>query len=222
MLLNIFFGIIIDTFGKLRNLKLERELNESNKCFICGVERHDFMKKYNENTSNVTMSFHHHRKVVHNMWNYLYFAMHIWQQNINDDNSVELYVRKCLEKGDIYWFPIGIYDSNSTHSEVMLETKHENMNNIRADNSVTTNPNIMKSEYENLMESVRFINEKIDKLSQTNEIMSANNKTNNFTNKIDLNNILESVNTNVKNEISIIKSDITSISDRLDALELCK
>jgi FlaA1/EpsC-like NDP-sugar epimerase len=104
----------------------------------------------------------------------------------------------------------------------MLETKHENMNNIRADNSVTTNPNIMKSEYENLMESVRFINEKIDKLSQTNEIMSANNKTNNFTNKIDLNNILESVNTNVKNEISIIKSDITSISDRLDALELCK
>lgn len=110
VLLNIFFGIIIDTFGKLRNLKVERELDQANKCFICGVDVHDFVKK--GISSSIDVSFKQHRRERHNLWNYLYFAMHIWEQHRDQDSSVEYHVRQCMEAGDISWFPIGIMDSN--------------------------------------------------------------------------------------------------------------
>lgn len=109
VLLNIFFGIIIDTFGKLRNLKVEREVETANKCFICGVDSHDFMK---DGTSTGNISFKQHREVRHNMWNYLYFAMHLWQQPREKDSSVEMTVRQCMENGDVSWFPIGYHEMN--------------------------------------------------------------------------------------------------------------
>ena len=37
ILLNIIFGIIIDTFGELRTNKLKVEENMENTCFICQV-----------------------------------------------------------------------------------------------------------------------------------------------------------------------------------------
>lgn len=109
MLLNIFFGIIIDTFGKLRNLKVEREAETANKCFICGVDSHDFLK---DGSSAGTLSFKQHREERHNLWNYLYFAMHLWQQPRQKDSSVEMTVRLCMELGDVSWFPIGFHEKN--------------------------------------------------------------------------------------------------------------
>jgi hypothetical protein len=110
VLLNIFFGIIIDTFGKLRNLKVEREAETANKCFICGVDAHDFVK---DGSSSGTLSFKQHREERHNLWNYLSFAMHLWHQPREKDSSVEMTVRACMELGDVSWFPIGHYETNS-------------------------------------------------------------------------------------------------------------
>jgi hypothetical protein len=110
VLLNIFFGIIIDTFGKLRNLKVEREADTANKCFICGVDSHDFLK---DGTSTGSLSFKQHREERHNLWNYLYFAMHLWQQPREKDSSVEMTVRSCMEMGDVSWFPIGFHEKTS-------------------------------------------------------------------------------------------------------------
>jgi hypothetical protein len=110
VLLNIFFGIIIDTFGKLRNLKVEREADTANKCFICGVDSHDFLK---DGTSTGSLSFKQHREERHNLWNYLYFAMHLWQQPREKDSSVEMTVRSCIEMGDVSWFPIGFHEKTT-------------------------------------------------------------------------------------------------------------
>ena len=41
------------------------------------------------------------------MWSYLNFIIFIWEQDKDDDDGLEYYVRKLLEKGDITWFPIG-------------------------------------------------------------------------------------------------------------------
>eukprot|EP01031_Cornospumella_fuschlensis_P047446 gene47446-58123_t len=38
ILRHIFFAIIVDTFGKLRELKMERENEARNTCFVCGIE----------------------------------------------------------------------------------------------------------------------------------------------------------------------------------------
>ncbi len=127
MLLNIFFGIIIDTFGKLRNLKVEREAETANKCFICGVEAHDFMK---EGTSTANISFKQHREERHNLWNYLYFAMHLWQQPREKDSSVEMAVRFCMEHGDVSWFPIGCHELRNYGSPTVEKSETFNSTQI--------------------------------------------------------------------------------------------
>ena len=46
LIINIIFGIIIDTFGELRD---EREANEKaieEKCYICGISRYEFETKF--------------------------------------------------------------------------------------------------------------------------------------------------------------------------------
>lgn len=53
------------------------------------------------------MTFQEHRKMVHNMWHYLFFVMRIWHQPRSQDNSAEMKVRQMIEAGDITWFPIG-------------------------------------------------------------------------------------------------------------------
>jgi hypothetical protein len=196
-LLNIFFGIIIDTFGKLRNLKVDRELNESNKCFICGTERYEYMKKHanslqngtDKSSSNVTEAFHHHRNEIHNMWNYLFFAMHIWEQTNNNDNSVEMYVRKCLTNDDISWFPIGVYSNETSDygsdiddgmqegsetvkkgiqtTDSLLVKKDKNRNTKifpnQNSNDSTTIRRSKSGEYEQLNDMMHKLNTKMDK-----------------------------------------------------------
>ena len=41
------------------------------------------------------------------MWNYLSFILFIWEQDKDDDDGLELYVRHLLYKEEITWFPVG-------------------------------------------------------------------------------------------------------------------
>lgn len=98
-----------------------RDMQTNNACFICGIERHDFDKAVMHAGSN--NGFSHHRDVTHNTLHYLYFVIHIWQQLPEDDNGVEMYVRRCLAAGDISWFPIGLL--SESHSINLTKRGHE-------------------------------------------------------------------------------------------------
>lgn len=63
IVLNLIFGVIIDTFADLRSEKQQKELILKNTCFICGLNRSAF--------DNRTVSFEEHIKNEHNMWQYL-------------------------------------------------------------------------------------------------------------------------------------------------------
>lgn len=102
ILLNVIFGIIIDTFAGLRSQKAERLLDTTETCFICGINKQVF-----DRASDGTDGFKTHIKFDHNMWNYMYFIMFLWQQDKDDDDGLELYIRQCIAKKDISWFPIG-------------------------------------------------------------------------------------------------------------------
>jgi hypothetical protein len=117
ILRNIFFGIIINTFGELRNIKKEREEHVSNRCFICGIDRHEY-DKMNQNDQT---DFKYHRQQTHNMWNYLYFAVKIWYQPRSQDTSLEQYVRLCMENDDTNWFPVGVIGYMSSTVDVGRE-----------------------------------------------------------------------------------------------------
>lgn len=101
VLLNIIFGIIIDTFGELRAKKLERQKDTVDKCFTCGIDKQIF-----DRASKVPNGFKIHITADHNMWNYLYFIIYIWEQDKDDDDGLEQYVRRCVEVNDIQWFPM--------------------------------------------------------------------------------------------------------------------
>ncbi len=101
ILLNIIFGIIIDTFSSLRNAKLARQLDTEKICFICGIDKQTFDRASDEPNGFLT-----HIKIDHNMWNYLYFIVLLWEQDKDDDDGLELYVRRAIEADEITWFPI--------------------------------------------------------------------------------------------------------------------
>lgn len=52
------------------------------------------------------------------MWNYFYFILYIWEQDKDDDDGLEHFVRHCIDDEDIKWFPINKAMSlNSTEDE---------------------------------------------------------------------------------------------------------
>ena len=99
---HIFFAIIVETFGQLREMKNERDEKLHNSCFICGVERHNFEK------ADVNITFHQHRDHDHKVENYVHFIFAVLEQPLHEDLGIEGFVRKCIKNMDISWIPIGM------------------------------------------------------------------------------------------------------------------
>jgi inositol 1,4,5-triphosphate receptor type 1 len=97
--LNVVFGIIVDTFSQLRDEKYQIEDAMESECFICSLKSYDFERFGN--------GFKKHIKDEHNMWNYLYFLMHLEEKDPNDYTSHEFYVQQLLKrKEEVQFFPI--------------------------------------------------------------------------------------------------------------------
>jgi len=101
ILRQILLAVIVDTFGKLRELKYERDEKLHNSCFICGVERHDFEK------AGLSHSFAFHRYQIHKLENYVFFIFSILEQPVVEDMGIEMHIRKAIQNLDISWLPIG-------------------------------------------------------------------------------------------------------------------
>lgn len=102
VLLNVIFGVIIDTFSSLREKKDHKRLQTINYCFICGIDKQTFDRA----SADGTAGFNHHIKFDHNMWNYLKFIIYIWEQDKDDDDGLEQFVRRAVDKSEINWFPM--------------------------------------------------------------------------------------------------------------------
>jgi len=100
ILLNIIFGIIIDTFADLRDQKTERLMDTVSVCFVCGLGKVDFDRAAGDHRG-----FRRHIQNDHNMWNYFKFMVLLWEQDKDDDDGLECYVRKCMDKHELNWFP---------------------------------------------------------------------------------------------------------------------
>lgn len=97
IVLNLIFGVIIDTFADLRAEKQEKEETLKNSCFICGLERKEFDNK------NVTFEDHIRRE--HNMWHYLYFIVLIKVKDPTEFTGPESYVHDMVKLKSLDWFP---------------------------------------------------------------------------------------------------------------------
>uniref|UniRef100_A0A3B4D1V9 Inositol 1,4,5-trisphosphate receptor n=1 Tax=Pygocentrus nattereri TaxID=42514 RepID=A0A3B4D1V9_PYGNA len=97
IVLNLIFGVIIDTFADLRSEKQKKEEILKTTCFICGLERDKF--------DNKTVSFEEHIKLEHNIWNYLYFIVLLQEKNKTDYTGPESYVSHMIKNKNLDWFP---------------------------------------------------------------------------------------------------------------------
>jgi len=95
---NIFLGIIVDSFGELRKINVQRENDMKNTCFICQLSRDDCL------TRNI--DFEQHVSTQHNKWNYVYFLTYLHINNPNDFSGIENSVWEKLEEQDFGWIPI--------------------------------------------------------------------------------------------------------------------
>ena len=112
-------GIIVDTFSELRGEKDAIAENMRSECFICrfvitikfrlqailfilvfySIRSDDFERFGN--------GFSDHIKKEHNMWNYLFYMMHVSNTNPSDYTAHEQYVAEMLDKEEFTsFFPI--------------------------------------------------------------------------------------------------------------------
>jgi hypothetical protein len=103
VLVNVLFGIIIDTFASLRQKKAARKEATENYCFICGIDKLTFDRA--DDTSHG--GFQRHIDNEHNMWNYLKFMVYLWEQDRDDDDGLEWFVRSCIYAKSQNWLPRG-------------------------------------------------------------------------------------------------------------------
>ncbi|XP_039761003.1 inositol 1,4,5-trisphosphate receptor isoform X1 [Pararge aegeria] len=97
IVLNLIFGVIIDTFADLRSEKQQKELILKNTCFICGLNRSAF--------DNKKVSFEEHIKSEHNMWHYLYFMVLVRVKDPTEFTGPESYVHSMIKSNNLDWFP---------------------------------------------------------------------------------------------------------------------
>jgi ryanodine receptor 2 len=97
---NIFFGIIVDSFGQLREGREFINRDQTCKCFICGIDQNEFDK-------TVPGGFELHIKNEHNMWSYLMFMHHISKKDPSTLNGQEAFVAACMSRKETAFFPLG-------------------------------------------------------------------------------------------------------------------
>jgi hypothetical protein len=109
ILLNVIFGIIIDTFGELRGDNLAKKEHMENTCFISGVDRFTLDTK--------GRGFEKHIKEDQNMWNYLYLVVHLKEKDPTEYNGWEQWVADKLQAGDTSFIPVNTAISLSEYQE---------------------------------------------------------------------------------------------------------
>lgn len=96
-LLEILFGIIIDTFAELREHQAHIDTDKRDVCFICGAKRDEIEKD--------GTNFDKHVEDDHNYINYIYYILGLKNENIQNLNKINSYAYEQIAKKSVSWIP---------------------------------------------------------------------------------------------------------------------
>ena len=116
-MLNMVFGIIIDTFRELRKKAAVVELDIANICFICGAKKNELEK------SNI--NYENHVSDEHYIWNYVYYMVVLTGIPDIEANAVTSYAKEKIKKKEISWFP----NCDKKNEEMEEKEEHEEKKN---------------------------------------------------------------------------------------------
>lgn len=97
ILLNILFGIIIDTFGELRTKKNELDHLIENNCIICELSKFNIDSKGE--------GWQKHIRESHFILNYFFFFVYIRHRPEGACDALELQTKRKLLKRDFSFMP---------------------------------------------------------------------------------------------------------------------
>ena len=98
IMMNIVFGLILDTFTVLREIQEESTDDRENKCFICGMQREDIERLSGR-------PYNYHIASEHNEWNYLFFLIYLKFKESTEFSGIESFVHQSIEIEDLDWIP---------------------------------------------------------------------------------------------------------------------
>ncbi|EGR33124.1 inositol -triphosphate receptor 2, putative [Ichthyophthirius multifiliis] len=101
LFIQIFFGIILDTFGELRTEKDQILQDINSKCYICGID-----KNIIQGQSQSNIAWEYHMYLEHNLYHLMMFIIQTKQKNFTECNQIEKYVIKQLRQQKIDFVPI--------------------------------------------------------------------------------------------------------------------
>jgi hypothetical protein len=110
IMINIVSGIIIDTFGSLREETKQLKDDIDNFCFVCGSDR-ESLDKLGVGKNGFT----EHVRKDHYMWNYLYYMAYLEDKDHLELTGIESLILEKIKIEDISWFPC--------HRALILEKK---------------------------------------------------------------------------------------------------
>lgn len=107
VLMNVIFGIIIDTFGALRDETQAREGYFKNTTFIACLDRSD-IDKVAQDKGMSQSGWDYLEQKMHHRWNYMNFLFYLHRMSPQDLTGPESHINNLTEDGDISWMPLKI------------------------------------------------------------------------------------------------------------------
>ncbi|OPJ80905.1 hypothetical protein AV530_004298 [Patagioenas fasciata monilis] len=160
IVLNLIFGVIIDTFADLRSEKQKKEEILKTTCFICGLERDKF--------DNKTVTFEEHIKEEHNMWHYLCFIVLVKVKDSTEYTGPESYVAEMIKERNLDWFPrmraMSLVSSDSEGEQNELRNLQEKLESTM---KLVTNLSGQLSELKDQMTEQRKQKQRIARVTRT-------------------------------------------------------
>eukprot|EP01135_Chromosphaera_perkinsii_P010510 Nk52_evm20s2152 gene=Nk52_evmTU20s2152 len=99
ILLALIQGLIIDAFSELRDKQNEMTNDLETKCFICGLSK--------ERLDIVPHGYENHIESEHNMWNYMFFFLHLLKKPETEYTGQESIAHQSLVDRSFSFFPVG-------------------------------------------------------------------------------------------------------------------
>ena len=122
IMLKIVYGMILDSFGELRQEHYLIEKDMANNCFICNVEKDECEKN--------NISFQEHCNEVHNVWDYAFYMITLRMADPSSLNSINARNRKKIMEKGVDWLPDANLDKlEDLHQKVENKFSHLNDNN---------------------------------------------------------------------------------------------
>eukprot|EP01133_Synstelium_polycarpum_P012800 gene12800-15021_t len=160
ILLNVILGVIVDTFGQLRDQRSDTEDYKTNFCFICSIDRETFQKK--------GIDFNKHVEDDHNKWYYLYFFAYLKErvQNMqqNQFSDSELNALKMIEnKQSLSLFPIDM--AMSLQGEYQSKESTRMMQAIK-DMDQKINSSQLNTTISMMLEEIKLLRQQVNEMKK--------------------------------------------------------